>query len=443
MAKKYLLLAILVLGLFLRLVNLDQSFWLDEASQAQMSSLSMEQIWFGRDGDFHPPLFYLLSHFWLQFGTSEIWLRLLPVIFGMASIWLIYSLSQALFADQKVAYLSAFLLAINAYHIYYSQEFRSYSLLLMLGIVSMHALLKKSKWLFVVNTLLLYTHYSSIFLILSQFVYVLFFDRNLLKFYILHFTLCILLYLPWLPRFISQLNSGSNIDSTLPGWRSLLTVSTLKSLPLILFKFTAGRINLLPKIVYGLYLLFVLSIVTLSLFFTRQKRPLLFIWLFFPIIASVLVSFKIPQTQPFRLIYTLPALMFFFSQATLKFPKTFITLLVYISITGNFLYFTRPRLQREQWRQAATFLQVQNVPVIVKFLGPFSPLVWYAPNLQVIAALPSLPFQTSNQVFLVDYLGEITDPQNQVVQTLANLGFSRTKTYNFEGVGFIHNYLKQ
>src|SRR3989344_8831102 len=97
MAKdKIIIILILLLGLGLRLINLNQSFWLDEASQAQLSSLSLSQIWFSRPADFHPPLFYFLAHFWLQIGRSETWLRLLPVLFGVLTIYVIYILGKKL-----------------------------------------------------------------------------------------------------------------------------------------------------------------------------------------------------------------------------------------------------------------------------------------------------------------------------------------------------------
>lgn len=69
---------------------MGQSFWLDEASQAMMSQKTVSEIWYQRSGDFHPPLFYLLAHYWMQVSHSEIWLRILPVIFGVVSIYLIY-----------------------------------------------------------------------------------------------------------------------------------------------------------------------------------------------------------------------------------------------------------------------------------------------------------------------------------------------------------------
>ena len=111
MAKeKYLLIGILLLGLVLRLINLGQSFWLDEASQAQMSALSISQIWFERQR-FSPSLVLFLSHYWMQVNQSEIWLRLLPVSFGIISVGLIY------FINRKIGLIAAFFLAINPYHI--------------------------------------------------------------------------------------------------------------------------------------------------------------------------------------------------------------------------------------------------------------------------------------------------------------------------------------
>ena len=171
----FLIIVILVLGLGLRLINIHQSFWLDEASQAQLASPSLSQIWSGRGGDFHPPLFYFLAHFWLQFSRSEIWLRLLPISFGLANIWLIYIFARQLFPGQNLklknwsfnnGHLASMLLALSPFHIYYSQEFRMYSLLALLGTLAMYLLVsRRYLWLSIVNALLLYTHYSSIFLI--------------------------------------------------------------------------------------------------------------------------------------------------------------------------------------------------------------------------------------------------------------------------------------
>ncbi len=433
---------ILILALVLRLVNLNQSFWLDEASQAQLSSMTVSQIWFDRSADFHPPLFYLLAHVWLYFGRWEIWLRTLPVLFGVANVGIIY-----LFFKDKTALIAAFLLAINPFHIYYSQEFRAYSLLALLGTLSMYFLLKK-KYLgvAVVNALMLYTHYSATLLIVTQF----FIDPQALRYSIIS----LVLYLPWIPQFLYQLQSGVNIDAYLPGWRQILSVSPLKSLPLFLFKFAAGRINLSSKYLYLLYIIFVLASSSAAVWVARAHRSFLYKWFLIPLGLSLLVSFAIPQTQPFRLIFILPALILFFAQAVQRYPKTFFTIFVYISVFGNLLYFTRPRLQREQWRQAIEFINARPAPAIVAFSGKFSPLLWYPTKFQVIPAVSSYPAKTQQvgktlaestlpaKVYYFEYLSDLSDPQRTVRLTLENLGFHLTATYNFSGVGFIFEYQK-
>ncbi|MEK7154923.1 MAG: hypothetical protein AAB697_02245 [Patescibacteria group bacterium] len=452
--EKFFLILILLLGLVLRLIKLDQSFWLDEASQAQMSSLPAQQIWFDRQADFHPPLFYLISHYWLELGRSETWLRLLPISFGVINIYVIYIIAKNIYLSSNpsplkgegnargevLGLISAFLLSVNPYHIYYSQEFRSYSLLALLGTLSMLAFYKKHWSLFIFNALLLYTHYSSILLILTQFVYVLIFNRKYIKATSIYFLLSSILFLPWLPQFVIQLQSGVNIDQYLPGWRNLLTLSPLKSLPLIFFKFVAGRINLLPKYIYAVYIVFVLAVTAVALLLARGKRRFLYTWLFAPLIGSILLSFAIPQTQPFRLIFTLPALVILLAEASMRFPKLFLTLLIYISIVGNYTYFTRPRLQREQWRQALELVRSDPALMVVKFPGAFAPMTWYAPNLPVIAS-QSLPTKES-KLYLFQYLSGLTDPEYKVDSQLQASGYTLQKRYNFEGVGFVDLYQK-
>ncbi len=424
--EKIIIVLIILLGLGLRLVNLNQSLWLDEAAQANLSSLSLSQIWFNRQADFHPPLFYILAHYWMQVSHSEVWLRLLPVMFGVISVGLIYLLA----GKDKFGILSAFFLAINPYHIYYSQEFRSYSLLAMLGLLSMLFLKqKKYIWMAIVNTLILYTHYSGIFLILAQFI--------ISPSSIIYFLISIILYAPWIPRFVEQFQGGVNIDSYLPGWRSVLTLSPMKAIPEIIFKFMAGRINLMPKWIYAIYILFVFGVTGFGIFLNRFERKLLWLWLGIPILASFILSFWIPQTQPFRLLFSLPALIMILAGAATRFPKTFFTLVVYISIVGNVLYFTRPRLQREQWRQAINFLQTQNSPVVVNFFDKFAPFYWYAPQLPVVTS--DKVTSDMREFWYMEYLTGLTDPGNKMKFEIEK-NWKLVDTRNFEGVGLIYKY---
>jgi uncharacterized membrane protein len=464
------LVLVLVLGLLLRLVNLGQSFWLDEASQAQMSSWPISRIWSDRSGDFHPPLFYILAHIWLQFGQSEVWLRTLPLLFGLLNIGVVYLLGRKILPKQKTSLfkktvgseeLAAFFLAINPFHIYYSQEFRSYSLLSLLGTMSMYFLFTRNfLWLSLTNATLIYTHYSSFFIILAQVTYLLFYKRGDLKPFFRNSIISLLLFLPWIPQLLSQLSVGVDIDSFFPGWRSLLSVSGFKILPLTFFKLVAGRINFLSGYIYFAYIIFVLGSVFASFRFAKQNRNFLFNWTLVPVLSMIVFSLVFPQNQPFRVIYILPGLIFLFVDACIRFPKLFVTLFIYIFLVGDLSYFTRPRLQREQWRQTIDFLQAnrsENSMVVVKFSDRFSPFYWYKKDLPVLAAVPRFPARpeevsasmrplitrNTQTVYVLDYLGELTDPDREVDQILLDTGYVKMRIYNFEGVGLVHQFEKK
>lgn len=466
MAKKiFPLIIILFLATGLRLIALNQSFWLDEAAQAEMSVKSLSFIWSGRGGDFHPPLFYLLAHFWLLFSHSETWARILPVMFGVGTVGVIYVLANDLLPRVKIqlgrwevtaAWTAGFILAINPYHIYYSQEFRAYSLLGLLGSLSMYFFNRNQlARLTFINSLLLYTHYSAFYIILTEIIIAFFYYRKNFSRVLLSVAISFLFFLPWLPQFSQQLNTGLQIKQTLPGWDQMLSTSTLKAIPTVLFKFLAGRITFINRTAYAVYAGFVFVVIGFAFVTARSKSKLLHIWFFLPILSMLVVSYFAPQNQPFRIIFCLVPLILIFTQSCLRFPKIMLTLLVYISLIGNISYFSRPRLQREQWRQAISFIVSHPGLVLVKFPGSFAPLNWYQPDLPVVPLIPELPLQvevvsakiteiatTPGRVYLFDYLSDIVDPSRQIDRMLLDAGFIPGPISDFQGVGFIQAYTR-
>src|SRR3989338_8542208 len=154
--KKIKLLFILVFALILRLININQSFWLDEAAQMIESSRPFS-LQFALSSDFHPPLYHLLLHFWVYFGNSETFARIPSVVMGVLSVYFIYKVARLLNIKRGLI-PAVFLLSLSPYHIYYSQEVRPYMLFALLSLASVYYLLKKDglKYIFV-NILLLYT----------------------------------------------------------------------------------------------------------------------------------------------------------------------------------------------------------------------------------------------------------------------------------------------
>ncbi|MFN8179465.1 MAG: glycosyltransferase family 39 protein [bacterium] len=122
------LLGVMLLALALRLFHLGhQSLWTDEMISLELATYARGAEFFrGLMTDIHGPFTSLLLHGWTRLGTSEAWLRLLYAIPGVLAIPLAWKLGAALF-DERVGRVTALLMAISPFHVWYSQEVRSYS----------------------------------------------------------------------------------------------------------------------------------------------------------------------------------------------------------------------------------------------------------------------------------------------------------------------------
>ena len=131
------ILAIVAAGAILRLHLLGRrDLWVDEALSVLLASMPWHDFWNSLwDFQANMALYYLLLRAWLIFGDSESAVRGLSVLFGIASIPAAYFLSRRLFG-RKASLAGAALMAVNAFQIRYSQEARSYGLVMFLAIIS-------------------------------------------------------------------------------------------------------------------------------------------------------------------------------------------------------------------------------------------------------------------------------------------------------------------
>jgi mannosyltransferase len=84
-----------------------------------------------------PPLYYVLAWGWAKaFGTDEFGLRSLSALFGAATVPVGYLIGRQL-ASRRVGLVLAVLIAVNPMLIWYSQEARSYALLVFFGALSL------------------------------------------------------------------------------------------------------------------------------------------------------------------------------------------------------------------------------------------------------------------------------------------------------------------
>ena len=171
----WLLVLAVVVALTLRLVALGRkSLWLDEAVTLRIAAGDVSDIVSAR-GDPHPPLYYLLMHYWTGLGQSEFVARLPSALAGAAAIPLLYWLVRE-WKSQWSAIASAWFLAVAPLHVWYSQEARMYALVCTLGLASTLAyavavrrgsLLAWVVWSLVTVTGL-YTQYSMLLIVFAQ-----------------------------------------------------------------------------------------------------------------------------------------------------------------------------------------------------------------------------------------------------------------------------------
>ena len=209
----FILLAIASLGFVLRAYHLGRaSLWFDEISTFCRATDPILKTVRGLFHSAFPPLYYMMMNSYVKaFGeTRELALRMPSLVFSVLSIFLIFKLSKRLF-DEKTAVIAALLLSLSPCSIYWAQEAKMYAMLWFLGLCSFYFFHKFTEdgraadlfWYVIFTTLSVYTLYVGfIFIIIQNAIFFLAFDRKRLKGWLLGQSLVILLYLPWIDKFL-------------------------------------------------------------------------------------------------------------------------------------------------------------------------------------------------------------------------------------------------
>lgn len=467
---------LLITGLVLRLISLNQSLWLDEA----INILAVKN--FSLNGlitqyaiaDFHPPGWFILLWFWGKaFGYSEISMRLPSVFFGVATIYVTYLIGKKL-CSKNIGLIAALILMINPLHIYYSQEARMYSLATLAVVINILLFLKIAKkeqvnpiFLILSNLLIFLSDYVAYFIFPAELIFlILLKDKNILKKWFIALIAGGVLISWWIPVFLSQLKAGAVASAKLPAWVFIVGGFDFKTIPLTFMKFIIGRISLADKTVYyGL----LLPICVLFIFLLWRgvkalgnfQRKLIILWVVVPPLLATIISLVVPVYNYFRVLYILPGFILAIAAGIFylkpKIRNSVLITVVFIEIICSLLYLFVPNNQREDWKGVVRFLQ-NSKPAVVLFesSGTLPPFDYYskgainakgglrdfpAKNSKDVADLENI-LQKISEVYLVEYLVQISDPQRYLQKKLAELDFRETEIKNFHGVGFVYHYKK-
>lgn len=462
---------ILLLGLVLRIISLNQSLWLDEAinTLAVKNYSLVDLITQYARADFHPPGWFIILWFWTKiFGYSEIAVRIPSVIFGLLTIWIVYSIGKKLIS-KELGIIAALLLSINPLHVYYSQEARMYALATLAVSVNILVILKlvkgeKLNFIFLIfsNIFVLISDYLAYFIFSAEFIFLLNYKKDLIKKWLIALSSALLFGVWWIPTFLGQLDVGSVASSNLPTWKFVNGAFDFKTLPLTFVKFIIGRISLADK---TLYLVILLPICTLFAFLLYRgiksindfQRKLLIIWIIAPLFLATAISLVVPVYNYFRVLYVLSPFIILISLGILsmkRFKLIFLSAVLSVELFCTLVYLLIPAYQREDWKGLVNFLRDKPAIILFESSGILPPFDYYARGrLNGKGALKDFPAKSGNDVvdlvgiekdiYLVDYLVEISDPQRFVQRKLNELSFKEDKKLDFRGVGFVYHYVKE
>src|SRR4051812_35724719 len=110
-----------------------QSYWYDEAITVDLVHGSFGHMLAGvHDHEATPPLYFALAWVWAHvFGESEAGLRSLSAVFGVLTVPVAYLIGRVV-GGRRTALIVAAFTALSPALIWYSQEARSYALMVLL-----------------------------------------------------------------------------------------------------------------------------------------------------------------------------------------------------------------------------------------------------------------------------------------------------------------------
>lgn len=335
------LLVAIILGTILRIYNLTyEGLWYDEihsVNQAAPQNTYTEVIQYSKQDQ--PPLFFLSLHIWFKiFGFNDFSARFFVAFIGVIAIPTTYALGIKM-GSKSIAQISALLLSVNYFHIYYSREVRFYSLLYLMSTISFLFFLycldsKERRFYFgylVATVSLLYTHYYGMIIFGSQiliFFFLYFFVRDRIQSIAYSLSAGVLAGLSicfWLPQIVSDLGISS------------FWIQPVEFPRFILVYFYKYFDNLVIAGILAFFLLwFFLRLFVLKKINQESKIDLFFIyillaWISISLLLPYLYSvFRMPMLIVRYTIVTLPAviLLVAFSISTLPRFRIILALIV-------------------------------------------------------------------------------------------------------------------
>lgn len=156
--EKYKFWGVMLLSALVRVLRISsRPIWYDEAIAILRAEKGLGPIIQGTLGsngtggvpDIHPPGYFLTIYGWMEiFGNSILATRLLSVLLGLLTIWVVYKLGKVTLG-REAALLGALFVGFSPFNVHYSQEIRMYSMMAFTLSLATYALfrgMKDDRW---------------------------------------------------------------------------------------------------------------------------------------------------------------------------------------------------------------------------------------------------------------------------------------------------------
>ncbi len=209
-----------------------QSYWYDEAHTVWLVHFSFtKMLSLLPSTETSPPLYFVAAWIWAHlFGYGAGALRSLSALAGVATVPVAYLAARQLFS-QRIGMVAAALTATSPLLVWYSQEARSYSLMVLLTAIALlafaHVRQRPTRaWMIawsVAATLAIFTHYYAALVVVPQGVWLFVRHRplRLVRFGVEGMFACCLPLVVLLVRQLLFLGAGTNWINAIPLTRRL------------------------------------------------------------------------------------------------------------------------------------------------------------------------------------------------------------------------------
>ena len=304
--------AILFLSFVFKVLTLpDLTIYGDEAFSVFYSQQSLKELMQRLMQDTNPPLYFIVLHYWIKFfGIHVVQVKGLSVFFSILTSIVVFDFSRKYLNKLSAVFFSVMFL-FSDIHFDYAHQLRAFSMVLFFAALAIYLFFdiiygktNKVKWIVfgLVNFLLLFTHYITVFFIAALFISSLFYrkkHKEEFKLLFRGFLLTAALFLPWV---IIVLN---NVPKAGEFWLETAKFKDLK------FAFEKLAEDASLEKVY-----FIFAFAAIPLLFLQRKVKIfsdkfkpnvlitLLICTFFPVLICYFISKYVPAFQFRYLLYS-------------------------------------------------------------------------------------------------------------------------------------------